>query len=161
VPTVTFVGSSAAQETASVWVGFGGISGNLLQAGTDSTVGSSGNPSYIAWFQTVPDAGIDSSPLTGCHVLSGSSPTPCNVSAGDTLSASGNSAGKRFGEARDWGGIFADAGRFRSAETAPFRVSGGKATESQRLFRRRLEAGMAQDCVVGLAGLERAITRLF
>jgi hypothetical protein len=113
---VTFVGSSAAQETASVWVGFGGISGNLLQAGTDSTVGSSGNPSYIAWFQTVPDAGIDSSPLTGCHVLSGSSPTPCNVSAGDTLSASGNSAGKRcYGASGEDNGTIVAPANQRSA----------------------------------------------
>jgi hypothetical protein len=58
-------------------------------------------------------------------------------------------AGKRFGEARDRGGIFGDTRRFRATETALFRVSGGKATESQRLFRRRQETGIAQDCVVG------------
>jgi hypothetical protein len=88
VPAVTFVdyGSSASQEKASVWVGIGGISGrSLLQAGTDSTANSSGAPSYIAWFQTVPDAGLDSSPLSGCHMLSGPSSVPCNVSAGDTI----------------------------------------------------------------------------
>jgi hypothetical protein len=54
-----------------------------------------------------------------------------------SLFASGNSAGKKFGEARDWGGIFGDAARFRAAETALSRVSVGKAAESQRLFRRR------------------------
>jgi hypothetical protein len=36
----------------------------------------------------------------------------------------------------------------------------GKATDSQRLFRRRQETGSAQDCVVGLAGLEPAHKRL-
>jgi Terminase small subunit/NADH:flavin oxidoreductase / NADH oxidase family len=70
--------------------------------------------------------------------------------------ASGSSAGKRFGEARDRGGIFGDIGRFRAIETALSRVSGGKAAESQRLFRTRQETGFAQDCVVGLAGLEPA-----
>ena len=87
VPAVTFVnyGSSASQEKASVWIGLGGISGNLLQAGTDSTVTSTGSTTYTAWFQTVPDAGIDSDPLTGCHMLSGPSSVPCTVAAGDTI----------------------------------------------------------------------------
>src|ERR1700761_9113495 len=44
--------------------------------------------------------------------------------------------GKIIGGARDWGGIFRDAGRFRSTETALSRISGGKAAESQRLFQR-------------------------
>ena len=68
-----------------------------------------------------------------------------------SLFASGNSAGKRFGEARDRDGIFGDTGRFRVTETALSRVSGGKAAESQRLFRRRQETGIAQDCVVAAA----------
>jgi hypothetical protein len=38
------------------------------------------------------------------------------------------------------------------AETVLSRVFGGKAAESQRLFRRRQETGIAQDCVVGPAG---------
>jgi hypothetical protein len=65
-----------------------------------------------------------------------------------SLSGTGNSAGKEFGEARDWGANFGDNGRFRATETAPSRVSDGKAAESQRLFRRRQENGIAQDCVV-------------
>jgi hypothetical protein len=36
-----------------------------------------------------------------------------------------------------------------------------KATESQRLFRRRQETGIAQDCVVGLAGLKPTANRLW
>jgi hypothetical protein len=63
-------------------------------------------------------------------------------------------------EARDWAGFFGDTCRFRAVETAPSRVSGGKAAESQRLFRRRQETGIVQDCVVGLAGLEIASKRL-
>jgi hypothetical protein len=47
-----------------------------------------------------------------------------------SLFASGNSAGKGFGVARDRGGIFGDTGQLRAAETALSRVSGGKATES-------------------------------
>jgi hypothetical protein len=77
-----------------------------------------------------------------------------------SLSASANSAGKRFGEARDQAGIFGDAGRSWAAETALSRVSGGKAAESQRLFRSRQEGDVSQDCVVELAGLEPATERL-
>jgi hypothetical protein len=66
-----------------------------------------------------------------------------------SLFAGRNSAGKEFGEARDWAGVFGDTRRFRGTETAPSRVAGGKAAESQRLFRRRHEAGIAQDWVVG------------
>ena len=69
-------------------------------------------------------------------------------------------AGKRFGESRDWGGIFGVTGRFPEAETALSRVSRGKAAESQRLFRPRQETGFVQDCVVGLVGLELADKRL-
>ena len=68
-----------------------------------------------------------------------------------SLFASRNRAGKRFGEARDWAGIFGDIGQFCVTETAPSRVCGGKATESQRLFRWRQETGIAQDCVVAEA----------
>jgi transcriptional regulator with XRE-family HTH domain len=57
--------------------------------------------------------------------------------------------------------FFADTDQFRAAETALSCVSGGKAAESQRLSRRRQETGIAQDCVVGLAGLEPATTRLW
>jgi hypothetical protein len=73
-----------------------------------------------------------------------------------SLFARRNSAGKKIREARDWGRVFGDIRRFRAAETARSRVSGGKAAESQRLFRRRQESGVAQDCVVELAGLEIA-----
>jgi hypothetical protein len=65
-----------------------------------------------------------------------------------SLFASGNSAGKRFGKARDSAGIFGDIGQFCVTETALSRVSGGKATESQRLFRTRQETGIAKNCVV-------------
>jgi hypothetical protein len=47
-----------------------------------------------------------------------------------SLSATGNSARKKFGEARDRGGIFGDASQFPATETALSRVPGGKATES-------------------------------
>jgi hypothetical protein len=60
-----------------------------------------------------------------------------------SLFAGGNSAGKEFGEARDWAGFFGDTRRFRGTETAPSRVPGGKAAESQILFRRRQETGIA------------------
>jgi hypothetical protein len=66
----------------------------------------------------------------------------------------------KFGKARDRGGIFGDTGRSRATETALSRVSGGKAAESQRLFRRRQETGFAQDCVVELVGLELPSMRL-
>jgi hypothetical protein len=46
-----------------------------------------------------------------------------------SLLASGNSAGKEFGKARDRGGIFRDTVRFRAAETALSRVSASKAAE--------------------------------
>jgi hypothetical protein len=68
-----------------------------------------------------------------------------------SLRAAENSAGKRFGEARDWAAIFGDVRRSRATETALSRVSGGKAAESQRLFRPRQETGIAQDCVVAEA----------
>jgi hypothetical protein len=45
-------------------------------------------------------------------------------------------------------------GGFQKTETALSRVSGGKAAEGQRLFRRRQETGIAQDCVVELAVLK-------
>jgi hypothetical protein len=77
-----------------------------------------------------------------------------------SLFASGNSAGKEFGEARDGVATFGGDRRFRAAETALSGVSGGKAAESQRLFRRRQETGIAWDCVVELAGLELANKRL-
>jgi hypothetical protein len=70
-----------------------------------------------------------------------------------SLFASRNRAGKRFAEARDWGGILGDSGRFQVTETARSRVSAGKAAESQRPFRRRQKTGVAQECVVGPAGL--------
>jgi hypothetical protein len=60
-----------------------------------------------------------------------------------SLFAGGNSAGKEFDEARDWAGVFGDTHRSRGTETAPSRVPGGKAAESQRLFRRRQETGIA------------------
>jgi hypothetical protein len=41
-----------------------------------------------------------------------------------------------------------------AAEAALSRISDGKAAECQRLFPRRRETGIAQDCVVELAGLE-------
>jgi hypothetical protein len=49
------------------------------------------------------------------------------------------------------GGVFSDISRFRATETALSRVTGGKATESQRLFQRREKIGIAQDCVVEAA----------
>jgi hypothetical protein len=64
-----------------------------------------------------------------------------------------NSARKKLGEARDLAGISGDKSRFGAAETALSRVSGGKASESQSLFRTRQETGIAQDCVVGPAVL--------
>ena len=75
--------------------------------------------------------------------------------------ATGNSVGKGFGEARDLGGIFADASRFRTAETALSRVSGAKAAESYRLFRQPHESGFARDWVVGLVGLKLTTNRLW
>jgi hypothetical protein len=70
-----------------------------------------------------------------------------------SLLAGRNSAAKEFGEARDWAGVFGDTRRFRVTETAPSRIPRGKAAESQRLFRRRRETAMAQDCVVAEAVL--------
>jgi hypothetical protein len=43
-----------------------------------------------------------------------------------SLFTGANSAGKKFGEARDRGGIFGDASRFLATETMLSRVSGGK-----------------------------------
>jgi hypothetical protein len=77
-----------------------------------------------------------------------------------SLSATGNSAGKGFGEVRDSAGFFGDTCRFRAVETARSSASGGKATEGQRPFRRRQETRIAQDCVVELAGLEPANKQL-
>jgi hypothetical protein len=68
---------------------------------------------------------------------------------------------EKVAEARDSAGIFSDIGRFRSTETVLSSVSDAKAAESQRLFRRRRETGVVQDCVVELAGLEPATKRLF
>jgi hypothetical protein len=65
-----------------------------------------------------------------------------------SLFAGANSAGKKFGEARDWAAFFGDASRFLATETVLSRVSGSKAAERQRLFRRRQEAGIAEDRVV-------------
>jgi hypothetical protein len=48
--------------------------------------------------------------------------------------------------------IEADSG----LQTALRRVAGGKATQSKRLFRRCQETGIAQECVVGPAGLREA-----
>jgi hypothetical protein len=76
-----------------------------------------------------------------------------------SLFASRNRAAKRFGEAGDRGGIFSDMSRFRAAETALSRVSAGKAAESQRLFRRRQETGIAQECVVVSRGLKLRATQ--
>jgi hypothetical protein len=64
-----------------------------------------------------------------------------------SLFAGANSAGKRIGEARDWAGFFGDTCQFQAVETARSRVSGGKAAESQRLFRPRQETGIAQEIV--------------
>jgi hypothetical protein len=74
----------------------------------------------------------------------------------ESLSPHAKSAGKKFGEARDRGGIFGDTGRFRATETALAGASGGKAAESQRLFRPCQETGIARDCVVGLVGMRYA-----
>jgi hypothetical protein len=63
-------------------------------------------------------------------------------------------ARKRFGEARDLGGIFGVTSRFRATETRLHRVSSGKAAKSSRLLRRPHESGFARDCVVGLVGLK-------
>jgi hypothetical protein len=52
--------------------------------------------------------------------------------------------------------FFGDTCQFQAVETARSRVSGGKAAESQRLFRPRQETGIAQDYAVELAGLEPA-----
>jgi hypothetical protein len=56
--------------------------------------------------------------------------------------------------------FFGDTCRFRAVETVRSRASGGKATEGQRLFRRRQETGVVQDCVVELVRLEPATERL-
>src|SRR5258707_618136 len=77
-----------------------------------------------------------------------------------SLSARQIFAGKMFSEARDRAEIFGEDCLFRTTETGISRVSLTKATESQRLFRRRQETGFAQDCVVGPAGLEPATKRL-
>ena len=61
-----------------------------------------------------------------------------------SLFASVNSAGKKFGEARDQGAIFGDTGQFRATETALSCLFGAKVTESQRLFRRRQETAFAR-----------------
>jgi hypothetical protein len=65
-----------------------------------------------------------------------------------SLFASRISAGKGFREGRDSVGIFGDIGQFWVTETAPSRVSGGKATESYRLF---LTAPGNRNCA-GLCG---------
>jgi hypothetical protein len=49
---------------------------------------------------------------------------------------------------RDSSGAFGEICRFRVAETGLSGVSGSKAAEDQRLFRRRQKAGVAQECVV-------------
>src|ERR1700760_2680735 len=77
-----------------------------------------------------------------------------------SLFAAANSTGKGLVEARDRGGNSGDMSRFRAAETSLSRVSGRKAAESQRLFRRRQETGVAQECVVELAGLKPTNIRL-
>jgi hypothetical protein len=69
-----------------------------------------------------------------------------------SLSATGNSAGKKSNEARDRGGIFGDARRFLATETVQSRVWGSKAAECQRLLRWRQEPVFAQNCVVVSGG---------
>ena len=65
----------------------------------------------------------------------GDAMSPVSIHSNQSLGAAENSAGKRFREARDRAGIF-----------------GG--------IKGRQETGIAQDCVVGLAGLEPATKRL-
>jgi hypothetical protein len=68
--------------------------------------------------------------------LSGSKAARCRLERGlcqhsnRSLFVSNNSARKRFGEARDWAGIFSDTGRSRATETALSCARGGKAAES-------------------------------
>ena len=57
VPTVNATSSCpnspAGCSKSSTWVGIGGISSNLIQAGTEQDVQSNGQPSYSAWWETV------------------------------------------------------------------------------------------------------------
>jgi hypothetical protein len=62
-----------------------------------------------------------------------------------SLLTSENCAGKKSSEARDRGGIFGDASRFPPTETVHPASPGGKAAESQRLFRRHQETAIVQD----------------
>jgi hypothetical protein len=78
-----------------------------------------------------------------------------------SLFAGANSAGKRFGEARDRSGVFHDTCRTPGCRDRAIPHLGRQSRGSQRLFRLRRETGIAQDCVVVLVGLERMATRLF
>jgi len=97
--------------------------------------------------KTTSTAVIDGLPFAVTHPVGYRSPL-CRHSNASLVGAE-NFAGKKFREARDCGRVFGDTGRFRATETALIAgASGGKATESQRLFRRRRETRFAQDCVV-------------
>jgi hypothetical protein len=69
--------------------------------------------------------------------------------------------GKGFARPETGRALTGDTGRFQAAETALSCVSSRKAAESQRLFGRRQETGIAQDYVVGLVGLKPATNRLW
>jgi hypothetical protein len=75
-------------------------------------------------------------------------------------SRAGIPRGKSLARPETGGGILGDTSRFRATETGLSGGSGGKAAESQRLFRPRRETGIARDCVVELVGLEPAAERL-
>jgi hypothetical protein len=71
IPTVADASSTQADAT---WIGIGGVeSQDLIQAGTQAVIDSSGVPSYQAWYETLPQT---------------TTQVPLTVSAGDSMSAS-------------------------------------------------------------------------
>jgi hypothetical protein len=71
------------------------------------------------------------------------------------------SAGKQFARARDRAAFFTRAPPVSPAETATAAPARAKVAECRGFLRRPQETRFAEDCVVGLAGLEPATTRLW
>jgi hypothetical protein len=65
-----------------------------------------------------------------------------------SLCATGSPTAKKFGEARDLGGILATLAESERRRPRYPASLAAKATENQRLFRSRQETGFARDCVV-------------
>ena len=92
--TVPDVKDSKSVHADAAWVGIGGVSSSdLIQAGTEATTGGSGQITYSAWFEMLPDY---------------AQPIQMNVQSGDSITVSIAEASAKPAAANNWSILIKD-----------------------------------------------------